>query len=50
MKISVVEFQKLLSLYKEETGNPTNSIGFNYSDYIEWLENKIIELLHASKC
>lgn len=49
MKISVVEKQQLLTLYKEDTGNPSSDKLFRLSDYIEWLENKLLTLLNCKK-
>jgi hypothetical protein len=49
MKISNLEKEQLLLLYKNETGNSMHHKSFNLSDYLEWLENKVIELLKSKE-
>lgn len=53
METTILEKQQLLALYKKETGNPIegNIFGgtFKLSDYLEWLEHKLLTLLNENE-
>ena len=43
--ISKVEQEELLSLYKNETGNPIEGPRFRLTEYIDWLEERLINFI-----
>lgn len=45
MKISLLEKQDLLTVYKADTGNSISGSTFSLSSFIEWMEEKLITLL-----
>lgn len=47
MEISNLEKEQLIMLYKTETGNSIEGPSFRITEYIAWLEHKLITLLNG---